>query len=437
MKKAENLSIFDAIEQTDSPTPAQIIGEQVFSVTAAVDLINGILEPLTITIEGEVSSFKVSQNKWVFFDIKDQSSVLNCFMVLWALPFALEDGMHIKLQASPKIRGQNGRFSLTVHSLELLGEGALQKAFEELRRKLESEELFLDKWKKPLPFFPKTIGLVTSKTGDALQDMLRIMRNRAGGLKILLAPVAVQGQSAVDEICRAISFFNTHHPVDVLIVARGGGSLEDLQAFNSEPVVRAIFASKIPVVTGVGHEPDITLVDLVADVRAATPTNAAEIATPDFAELLADLAHTEARITTGLRHFMVLQRHLLDTVINRLRHALEEPVRQVDTLKERLFYQLKQRERTFWKHQTDIQRGAQVLQASKNLIISLTQQQIMVLESKLGSLNPEAVLTRGYSIVTSVDGVIVKSTKQVALQDQLAVQLSDGTIRSTVTGKEE
>lgn len=332
-------------------------------------------------------------------------------MTVYQLPFALEDGMQIKLVGQPRIYPKSGKFSLTVKSLELVGEGALQKAFDDLKKKLEAEGLFDNKWKKPLPFFPKAIGLVTSKTGDALQDILRIMRNRAGGLKILLAPVAVQGQSAVSEVTNAISYFNSHQPVDLIIVARGGGSLEDLQAFNSEPVARAIFASKIPIVTGVGHEPDTTLADLVADVRAATPTNAAEIAVPDFEQLGFELDQSQKHLAHAVNNLVTLKKHNLDLVLHRMRSSLSTPIRQTDLLKSRLLNQLKAHINKVWQQKVGLES----------------------LGSELVGLNPEKILERGYSIASDADGNIIKSAKQVKIGQKISNRFHDGKVESEVS----
>lgn len=434
MQKPQAISFFDIEHQSDSKdlNPAEILSEQIYSVSDAVALINDILAPLTLTIEGEVSGFKIAQGKFVFFDVKDQSAVLNCFMMMWELPFKLEDGMSIRLQGSARIRAASGRFSLTVKSLELLGEGALQKAFLELQRKLDGEGLFDPKWKKPLPVFPKTIGLVTSKSGDALQDMLRIMRNRAGGLSIHLAHAAVQGQLAVAEISSAIQFFNQHHPVDVIIVARGGGSLEDLQAFNSEPVVRSIFASKIPIVTGVGHEPDVTLVDLVADVRAATPTNAAEIVTPNFDQLELELQQYAKHLVRGTANTVLGYRHSTDQMLHRLHKALTQPKLQTDTLKERLLFQLKQQERMFWQKKALLSQMTQRLESLPRRLLESADTALALAESRLTSLNPDAVLARGYSIATRSNGSILTAVSQTNVGEEVNIRLSDGTIGATV-----
>ncbi len=413
-------------------SPADIIESQVFSVSDATSLINGILQPLSLTIEGEISGFKINQGKFVFFDIKDELAVLNCFMMVHQLPNPLEDGVRVRLVGVPKIHAASGRFSLTVKSVELIGEGALQKAFEALKAKLESETLFDLKWKKQLPMFPVTIGLITSKTGDALQDILRIMRNRAGGLKIYLVPVAVQGQSAVSELISAIQHFNSHLPVDVVIIARGGGSLEDLQAFNSEPVARAIFASGLPIVTGVGHEPNVTLADLVADVRAATPTNAAEIVTPNFAELEKQLKHDRSRLDSAIKKLLINAIHSLEVTRHRLSNAFKKPEILIKQLSDRLKF--------------NVQRKISIMAINNNNLTSIHQQisralatRVELLKFGLNQFNsllfafdPQRVLDRGYAIATKSDGSIIKSTQNVTINDIISVSFSQGSILTEV-----
>ncbi|MFA6082144.1 MAG: exodeoxyribonuclease VII large subunit [Patescibacteria group bacterium] len=388
----------------------EIIQEQTFSVTEAADLLNDILNPLTLTVVGEVSGFNISQSKFVYFNIKDDQSMLSCFMMLFALPFALEDGMKVKIVAQPKIVTKSGRFSLTVKSLELVGEGDLLKAFEQLKQKLDKEGLFLDKWKQPLPLFPIKLGLITSKDGDALQDIMRILSNRAGGLKINLLPVAVQGQNAVTDIVNAVQYFNANYPVDVIIVARGGGSLEDLQAFNSEPVARAVFASKIPIITGVGHEPDVTLIDMVADRRAATPTNAAEIAVIDYDEFGLKLNSIENNLQSAVKRNLVNWGRLLDQQLHRLHRSLVMPLRRVDDLEHRLSNAVKQQ-------------------------IQTANQKIGLMSVRLSGLDPLQVLKRGYSI-TKIGDKVLTSAKSVKTGDQITSVFVDGRVESKVVSNE-
>ncbi len=384
-----------------------LIKDHTFTVSEASELINGVLAPLRLTIEGEVSSFKVNQGKWIYFDIKDDQALLSCFMVRYQLPFDLEPGMHVKISAYPKIYAKYGRLSLTVSSVEIVGEGALQKAFEELKKKLEAEGVFDQQWKKTLPLFPKTIGIVTSREADALQDIGRILKNRAGGLNIILAPVAVQGQLAVGSITAALRYFNQYKPVDVIIVARGGGSLEDLQAFNAEPVVRAIFASNIPIITGVGHEPDITLADLVADVRAATPTNAAEIVVPDYDILQSELVATHRRLVLLFNRVLQRWEQPVMQMHHRMRQSILVHFRQTDQLIDRL-------------------------KTSADRIIATHDQRLALLENSLYNLDPTHVLKRGFAIIKNEQGKVISSIKDIKTDDMLTADVSDGSIDSRV-----
>jgi exodeoxyribonuclease VII large subunit len=387
-----------------------LIADSTLTVSAAVELINGVLTPLSLTIEGEVSSFKISQDKFVFFDIKDESALLNCFMMRFNLPFKLEDGMKIKLTGYLKVRPQSGKISLTVQAIELVGEGMLQKAYEDLKKKLAAEGLFDETHKKTLPFLPKSIAIITSKSGDALQDILRILKNRAGGLKLKLIPVSVQGQNAIKEIVGALDYVNKHTAVDLVILARGGGSLEDLQAFNSEPVVRAVFGSKAPVITGVGHEPDVTLADLVADVRAATPTNAAEIAVPDYDQVLFDLEHTNNRLHRGIDGLIKAKFHQLDIITHQLKQSLQAPTRGIDLLHRRMMNMLKSMQSLVWEKKSSLESSA----------------------SSLEAINPENILKRGYSIAIDSNGKIIHSVKNVAVGANIKTKLSDGSLLSKI-----
>lgn len=430
MAQPTHQTLFD--HHLTKSSSAQIIKMQVYSVSAAVALINDILAPLTLTITGEISGFKISQGKFAFFDIKDESAILNCFMMVFQLPFALEDGMSVRITGLPKIRAANGRFGMTVQSVELIGEGALQKAFEQLKSKLDSEGLFDQKWKKSLPLFPLSIGLITSKSGDALQDILRIMRNQAGGLKIYLAPVAVQGQSAVLEIISAVHWFNTNQPVDVIIIARGGGSLEDLQAFNTEPVARAIFASRLPIVTGVGHEPDVTLADLVADSRAATPTNAAEIVVPNFDELNSNMNHFQTRLSQATRGLIETVSHQTELMMHRLIIVLERPKTLLITMSDRFYIQLQNRKHAVIIFQNDLINLHRRMSHNTVVRVKSTNAILDQLESLLIAFDPLKVLNRGYAIATGADGSIIKSFSDVKISDTVSVQLSKGSIVSEV-----
>ena len=257
------------------------------SVSDFIAITNQTLEYAypVIEIEGEVATFKVNQGKFVFFDLKDAGASVGCFMMLFQLRVPIEDGMKVIVVASPKLT-QWGKFSLTVKSIRPSGEGSIKKSFELLKAKLDKEGLFDDERKRPLPVMPQHVAVISSPQAAGYADFIRIVGDRWGGLTIDVAPVTVQGADAPDQIEQALRYFNERPELpEVIVVIRGGGSADDLAAFNDERLVRAIAASRIPVLTGIGHETDESLVDLAADVRAATPSNAAQILVPDRHEL--------------------------------------------------------------------------------------------------------------------------------------------------------
>lgn len=360
-------------------------------VSQAVELINQTLDTAYpfIIVEGEVSSFKVNQGKYVFFDIKDESSSLGCFMMVFNLKFPLEDGMRVRLLAQPKLT-QWGKFSLTVREATPVGEGSLKKAFELLKAKLESEGLFDASCKRRLPNLPARIGVVSSSQAAGFADFLKILDNRWGGVDIILADVAVQGLSAPAQIIAALTDLNKlANPVDVVAVIRGGGSLDDLSSFNHEAVVRAVAASRVPVISGIGHETDISLTDLAADVRAATPSNAAELLVPDKKAV----AH---QVEQTLKQFEQINRSLL-----------------ADS-------------------HTSLQNLCQHIQRLAEQVVSGSDERLGLLTKVLQSVNPEAVLKRGYSLV-QLNQQIVQSTGDVTIGDDLTITVSDGQIGAKVT----
>lgn len=259
-----------------------------FSVSGFVATLNQTLEYAypSVSIEGEVASFKVNQNKFVFFDLKDHDASVGCFMTVWQLRIPIEDGMKVIVTAVPKLTPW-GKFSLTVQAIRPSGEGSIKKSFEILRAKLEGEGLFAAERKRPLPAIPSHIGVISSTQAAGYADFVKIINDRWGGVRVDVAHVQVQGVDAPDQMIRAIKYFN-EQPVlpEVLVIIRGGGSADDLSAFNDELLVREIAASRVPTLVGVGHEVDVSLADLAADVRAATPSNAAQLLVPDRHELI-------------------------------------------------------------------------------------------------------------------------------------------------------
>ncbi len=259
-----------------------------FSVSDFIAVINQTLEYTypAVEIEGEVASFKVNQAKYVFFDIKDTGGSLGCFMTVWQLRVPIEDGMKVIVSAVPKIT-QWGKFSLTIKSVRPSGEGALKKSFELLKAKLELEGLFAPDRKRALPSIPGHVAVISSTQAAGYADFIKIINDRWGGLRVDVAHVQVQGADAPDQIIRALTYFNSRDELpEVIVIIRGGGSADDLAAFNDEQLVRAIAASRVPTLVGVGHEVDESLADMAADVRAATPSNAAQLLVPDRGEII-------------------------------------------------------------------------------------------------------------------------------------------------------
>ncbi|HUD11795.1 MAG TPA: exodeoxyribonuclease VII large subunit [Candidatus Saccharimonadia bacterium] len=406
---------------------------QVISVSEFIAIINetlGFAYP-QVTIEGEVSSFKVNQGKFVFFDLKDESGTLSCFMMVHQLKLPIEDGMKVRVTGSPKIT-KYSKFSLTVRAIELAGEGELRRAMELLKRKLESEGLFEPSRKRPLPRFPTRIGLITSGTSAAYSDFITILGSRWGGVEVLLADVSVQGVRAPDQIVEALEYFNQlSDAADVVVLIRGGGSLEDLMAFSTEPVARSVAASRTPIIVGVGHEIDFSLADYAADVRAATPTDAARLVVPDRQEITAGIEHLSRRVDNALFRLVIARHSQIDRVVGQfeayLRHPRERVTageaalwRGLDRLSARLT-QASQESVRLIHRLGDFERG--VLLGRKTDLASL--------ERVLRGFDPKAVLNRGYAIVRR-ENEVLRAASAAAPGDSLVIQLAKGQIDTEV-----
>lgn len=272
------------------------------SVSDAIALINQTLDYAfpTLVIEGEVASFKVNQGKFVFFDLKDDGGTLGCFMMLFQLRMPVENGMRVRVTATPKLTAW-GKFSLTVREIQPVGEGSLKRAFDILKEKLDKEGLFAPERKRALPALPHRIAVISSTQAAGYADFVRILNERWGGVRVDVAHVQVQGIEAPKQIVRALEYFNQQEELpEIIVIIRGGGSADDLAAFNDEPLVRAIAASRVPTVVGVGHEVDESLADLAADVRAATPSHAAQIIVPDKYDVMRGARREVLRIATSV-----------------------------------------------------------------------------------------------------------------------------------------
>jgi len=305
------------------------------SVSDFIALTNQTLEYAypSIEVEGEVASFKVNQGKFVFFDLKDATGSVGCFMTLWQLRTPIEDGMKIVVTASPKLTAW-GKFSLTVRTLRPSGEGSLKKSFELLRAKLEKEGLFAEERKRPLPTLPQHVAVISSTQAAGYADFIKIVNDRWGGVQIDVAHVQVQGADAPDQMIRALRYFNSQENLpNVIVIVRGGGSADDLGAFNDELLVREIATSRVPTLVGVGHEVDVSLADMAADVRAATPSNAAQLLVPDRQEYIRVVQRQVRALLPRIEATM--ERYRQDTVM-RLETMFEKLSRRLGEQREKV-----------------------------------------------------------------------------------------------------
>ena len=307
----------------------------IFSVSDFLASLNQTLEYAypSVEIEGEVASFKVNQGKFVFFDLKDTGASVGCFMMLFQLRLPVEDGMKVIVVAQPKLT-QWGKFSLTVKSIRPSGEGSLKKSFELLKAKLDQEGLFAIERKRPLPAIPEHIAVISSTQAAGYADFIKILNDRWGGVRVDVAHVQVQGEGAPDQMIRALRHFNEQEELpEVVVLIRGGGSADDLSAFNDEQLVRAIAASRIPTIVGVGHEIDESLSDLAADVRAATPSNAAQIIVPDRQEIIRSVRRTVVLLLPRMERMLADQRGVVHDLLADVFGNIEERLeRQGDQL---------------------------------------------------------------------------------------------------------
>jgi exodeoxyribonuclease VII large subunit len=360
-------------------------------------------------VQGEVSNFSRPASGHLYFTLKDEKSALRCVMWRTAVlrqGYLPRDGDAIEVHGAISIYEVSGQYQLYADLIRPAGEGALYQEFLRLKARLEAEGLFDPARKRPIPRWPRRIGIVTSPTGAALRDMLNTLRRRYPLVEVILAPTPVQGDEAPPNIVEAIRLLNDLIHPDAILVARGGGSIEDLWAFNDERVARAIAASQAPVITGVGHETDFTIADFAADLRAPTPTAAAELATPNRDDLLAGLTDQAGRLGRTIQVVLSGQRWELSSLKNRLQ--LRSPQARLRTDRQRL---------------DDLARRAGVGLLHS---LQLRHTRLSGLEQRLGALSPLAVLGRGYAVVSKPDGQVVRSVKQVKPEDQLTVRVSDG-----------
>ena len=443
------------------------MADNIYSVSQLNQSVRLMLENQlgAVWLTGEISNFSQPVSGHWYLSLKDENAQVRCAMFRMKnlrVSFRPTNGIQVLVRANVSLYEPRGDYQLIIESMHLAGEGLLMQQFEALKLKLAAEGLFAQHLKKNLPHFSKAVGIITSKTGAALQDILHILQRRDPSLKIIIYPTAVQGKDAATDIAQMIELANQRQEVDVLIVGRGGGSLEDLWCFNEEMVARAIFHSHLPVISAVGHETDVTIADFVADVRAPTPSAAAELVSRNQTELLQQLQYRRQRLEIALdrlfaekqqklRHLSLrlhnqhpqaqlrIQQQLITQLSHRLqqslRHRWQKTAENLTALSIRLYknplpLRLQQYE----------QQLAQLkvrLNSHMNLTLSLQQKQLAHLCGKLDSLSPLKVLARGYSITQNQQNFTIRSMKDVNVGEQIKTRLPDGDIISQVIRLEE
>ena len=368
-----------------------------------------------VDVRGEISNFTRARSGHLYFTLKDEGAQLKC--VMWRsdaerLPFRPQDGDAVLANGRISVYEASGVYQLYTSYLEPAGRGDLALAFEQLKQRLADEGLFDPAHKRPLPRFPHKIGIVTSVDAAALRDILNVLRRRYPLVQVLIAPTLVQGADAPPQIVRALEWLDGRSDIDCIIVARGGGSMEDLWAFNDERVARAIFAARHPVICGVGHEVDFTIADFVADMRAPTPSAAAELATPDVAEWGPTLRSLQARLAADMQDNLAQKRRRVQHLARSLRHlspraSLDNQRQQIDSLFDHLHITMRR----------SLERG---------------RSRVTVAEAELMAYSPLATLARGYAIVRGDDGRIIRSIQAVSVGDALSIQVTDGAFEVTV-----
>ena len=397
---------------------------QILSITQVNEYIQGKMnaDPLLaqVAVRGEISNYKCYPSGHHYFTLKDEASALKCVMFkgnAMGLRFRPANGMKGIAFGRISVYPRDGAYQLYCSAMSVDGVGDLYAAFEQLKAKLAAKGLFDPEKKKKLPKYPGTIGIVTSSAGAAVHDILRILRKRYPLAQVKLLPVRVQGVEAPEEIAGAIRYANAHRLADLLIVGRGGGSLEDLWAFNDERVAYAIYESEIPIISAVGHEPDVTIADYVADLRAATPSNGAELAVPDREALLQNLDALNASMAAALNRQLKLAGQRLDALA--ASPALRSPTAYLD------------------RKSKDLQLLQNRLVSAQERTIAGSNARFVSLVAKLDAMSPLKVLSRGYTIAHTQEGALLRSVKQTAPNDIITVSVSDGEITASVLNAKE
>jgi exodeoxyribonuclease VII large subunit len=399
--------------------------QQIYSVSEVTGYIRVLLEEnpdlQDIWVQGEVSNVSFPSSGHIYFTLKDENASLRCVIWKWTAQYfhiRLEDGMAVDIHGKISVYEKGGQYQFYVDSMRLQGEGKLYQEFLRLKRKLEEEGLFDPQRKKAIPAFPKLIGVVTSPTGAALQDILNTLQKRFPLVEVLLSPTLVQGEGAAQNIVQALHALE-HAPAkpDVIILARGGGSLEDLWSFNEEMVVRAVAASEIPIISGVGHETDFTLVDFAADVRAPTPTGAAVLAVPDIEE------------------FKITIQDIKESYLNVFNESIQ--FKRVGWKEQQLRLQHLSPERMIQQAMLQIDESARRLRLMMHSRMELLHANLDTVGGRFRALDPQAVLQRGYALVFNSQGNLVDSIAKTNKNERINVHLKDGTLAAEVISKVE
>lgn len=413
---------------------------------------------LTIQVEGELSNFvRPSSGHW-YFTLKDDKAQVRCAMfrnrnqLIRPQP---KNGDKVRVAAKVSLYEGRGDYQLICEHLQPAGSGSLQAAFDALKLKLQQAGLFANEHKKTLPAHPRHVGIITSATGAAVHDILNVLKRRAPALQVTIYPTAVQGEDAADQICRALLLAEAHQSCDVLIIGRGGGSQEDLWSFNSEKVAHAVFDCQLPIISAVGHEVDVVITDFVADVRAPTPSAAAELISPDQQQLSVKLKQLEQRLFRQLKQTLRLSRNQLENLQSRLRHPtqhLKERAQQLDHLELRLITNIqkklaaKRNQHALIENRLYNQKPEQLILQRREQIRSLhtrlntciqsdlqrTKLQLRSLMAQLHTVSPLATLERGYAIAKDDQGRVIHCASQSQVDDTISVQLHDGNLTCTI-----
>ena len=449
--------------QTTHPDPSE---RHIFTVTELTHKIKSLLESAYpfVWVMGEISNFRIPGSGHFYFTLKDADSQISAVMFRpqnKALKFTPEDGLSVVAMGRLNVYERRGVYQIILEYLEPEGVGVLQLAFEKLKARLAEEGLFDERFKKPLPFLPGKIAVVTSPTGAAIRDILNVIYRRYPNVDVEIAPARVQGEQAAEEVAEAVNLINERGLAEIIVVARGGGSLEDLQAFNSEGVARAIFASSIPVVSAVGHETDFTIADFVADVRAPTPSAAAELIVPVKEDLERTLEQVSAALRTGVLQRLRILRERTGQVSRRLVH----PKRQIADYRLRLDDAAQRMVKGFTRHLRMMRDRQEVLRdrlfrssprslvedlhvklkysvfnlsSAMQLYFQSKRSSLQATAARLDALSPLAILDRGYSVTRTLpDYAVVRDVQQVSVGQQVEVTLSRGGMLCRVERKQE